>query len=73
MQDVTFDPVPPVLLEHHKHPDAIQTKDGFFVKKQVGHNDYSKVETVNDPSNTNGKTKIIIYDGNVYVKEENTM
>ncbi|MFB6364319.1 hypothetical protein ACFCP7_09675 [Paenibacillus elgii] len=72
-QDVTFDPVPPVLLENHKHPNALYTEDGFYVKKQVGHNDHSKVETVNDSSNTNGKTKMIIQNGDVYVKEENTM
>jgi hypothetical protein len=67
----SFDPLPAVLLEASNHPDEIITKDGSFLKKKekLDHN-FSQDEIVNDYLNTNEKTKMIVKNGDIYIKEE---
>lgn len=65
------DPLPAVLQESHNHPDAIKTKAGFFVKKkETPDSSFNQDEVVNNPHNTNEKTKMIVANGDIYIKEE---
>lgn len=65
------DPLPDVLREAHAHPDAIKTEHGFYVKKkEKPDHKFSQDEIVNDVQHTNEKTKMIVVNGDIYIKEE---
>ncbi|WP_249862750.1 hypothetical protein [Paenibacillus konkukensis] len=68
--DVTFEPVPEAILEDHKHPDFIVTKDGQYAKILHMEKNFSQDETAYDEHNTTDKTKVIVVHGDTYIKEE---
>lgn len=65
------DPLPPLMEEYVKHPDFIQTKDGLFEKKTQPEQNYSQDEITNNNSlDTTQKTKMLVYNDDIYIKEE---
>ncbi|WP_149466373.1 hypothetical protein [Paenibacillus antarcticus] len=73
----SFDPshttgerLPAVLLEDSNHPDFIQTQGGLFAKKNQFEANYSQDEIVTDATKTTEKTKVIIQNGDIFIKEE---
>ncbi|MFE5318527.1 hypothetical protein ACFQ88_07455 [Paenibacillus sp. NPDC056579] len=64
--------LPDVLLEDSKHPDKIITKDGSYaLKKELPDYNFSSDEIAYDIYKTNAKTKMLLKDGDIYIKDEN--
>jgi hypothetical protein len=64
------DPETAALLRNQDHRVAISTRDGFFIKKTDLEKVYNPYEIVYDASRTNVYTKVIMHQGHMYVKEE---
>ncbi|TKH42260.1 hypothetical protein C1I60_21530 [Paenibacillus terrae] len=69
-ESVTYDPVPPEVLEELRIPDKISTKDGLFVKTLHAEENFSQDEVVYNGLKTTDKTKAIIQYDATYIKEE---
>ncbi|GLI04415.1 hypothetical protein YDYSG_04450 [Paenibacillus tyrfis] len=65
------DRLPDVLLEDSNHPEKIITNDGSYaLKKEMPDYNLSVDEIVYDVYKTNAKTKVLLKDGDIYIKEE---
>jgi hypothetical protein len=71
-ESVTYDPVPPEVLEALRIPDKISTKDGLFVKTLQSGEKFSQDEVVYDGLKTTDKTKVIIQYDATYIKDEDS-
>ncbi len=68
--DSVHDPIPAALLEDSNHPVAIRTKDGLFLKKTEPVENFNENEITNDAQTTTAKTKVVVQNGDTFVKAE---
>lgn len=71
-QDVTpADPAPFEVQQKQEHPDAIVTKDGRYDKNNQTEQVFKNNEIVYDAQQTNESTKVIIQNGDTFIKLNN--
>lgn len=71
-QDVTpADPAPFEVQQKQEHPDAIVTKDGRYDKNNQTEQVFKTNEIVHDAQQTNESTKVIIQNGDTFIKLNN--
>lgn len=69
-QDVTpADSVPFKVQQRQEHPDAIVTKDGRYDKNNKTERVFKTNEIVHDAQQTNESTKVIIQNGDTFIKQ----